>query len=248
MFGRRQKPAAPVPSEDPAHQDSPGTQAVMRHVQLQLREKPLLGAQIASKEIVNNLYERAKNERGMQIELLATILGGLAGRASLLAALAGQASGHAVLGKLTLNRIGIADGSTLLMGDAINYQLAESTYSVFGLIAGYLQSIGEPVPDAHEYFAYGARTVGKPEFGIPRYAEGTGVPDSPLAYAQALWAPMSESLRRYAPDPQLWPVTYGFALQQMLGMAKGNFDLQVLVRVAMDSALAVAKVPLQAAA
>lgn len=241
MFGRKKQAAPAEP------QDSPGTQALMRQVKSQLREKPLLGAQIASQEILQNLLTMVKNERGVQIELVATMLGGLAGRASHLAAMAGQASSIASLNSLTINTIGLKDGSTLYMGDAINYQLAESQYSVFGLIGGYLKSIDEPIPDVHEFFRHGAEVIGKPEFGIPRYAEDTGVSDTPLAYADVLWPQFMNSLRRYAPDPQLWPVTYGLAVQQMLGMARGSFDLQVLVRIVMDGAIAVAKTPVPGA-
>lgn len=246
MFGRRQKPQ-PEPAATP--EESPGTLALMAQVRSQLEEKPLLGAQIAGKEILQNAVTMLKNDRGVQVEALAAILGGLAGRACLLAALAGQAGSDPRLNTLTINTVGTKDGASYLMGDAINRQLAEAPYSVFALIAGYLQSVGEPIPDAHEYFSHSSRVLGGPEFGVPRYAPGTGAASTPLEYADALWATFGNSLRRYAPDPQLWPVAYGMAVQEMLGMARqSGLDLQVLVRVVMDSALAVAKVPTRTAA
>lgn len=246
MFGRRKPP----PQEQPAEPlESPGTQALMRQVQSQLAEKPRLGAQIAGQEIFQNILIMVKDERGVQVEVVATILGGLAGRACLMAGLSGQAGNDPALNRLTLNTIGTKDGGTYLAGDAINWQLAEGPYSVFALIAGYLQSVGEPIPDAHEYFRHSARSLGGPAFGVPRFAPGTGVPSTPLEYADALWANVSGSLRRYAPDPQLWPASYGVAIQQLLEMAKGaGLDLQALVRVIMDSALAVSKIPLKAPA
>lgn len=216
----------------------------MRQVQSQLAEKPMLGAQIAGKEIFQNILTMVKDERGVQIEVVATILGGLAGRACLMAGLSGQAGNDPTLNILTLNTISTKDGGTYLAGDAINRQLAEGPYSVFALIAGYLHSVGEPIPDAHEYFAHSAQSLGGPAFGVPRFAPGTGVPSTPLEYADALWPNVSGSLRRYAPDPQLWPTSYGIAIQQLLALAKGaGLDRQVLVRVVMDSALAVSKVP-----
>ncbi|MEC5183246.1 hypothetical protein RCH12_000693 [Cryobacterium sp. MP_3.1] len=243
MFGRRKPP----PREQPAEPlESPGTQALMRQVQSQLAEKPRLGAQIAGQEIFQNILTLVKDERGVQVEVVATILGGLAGRACLLAGLSGQAGNDPTLSRLTLNTIGTKDGGTYLAGDAINWQLAEGPYSVFALIAGYLQSVGEPIPDAHEFFAHSARSLGGPAFGVPRFAPGTGVGSTPLEYADALWANVSGSLRRYAPDPQLWPASYGVAIQQLLEMATGaGLDLQALVRVIMDSSLAVSKVPLK---
>ena len=244
MFGRR-KP--PPPAEQPAEPlDSLGTEALMRQVQSQLAEKPLLGAQIAGKEILQNILSMIKNERGVQIEVLATILGGLAGRACLLAGLSGQAGNDPTLNVLTLSTIGTRDGGAYLVGDAINRQLAEGPYSVFALIAGYLQSAGEPIPDAHEYFAHSVQSLGGPTFGVPRFAPATDAGSTPLEYADAMWDSFSNSLRRYAPDPQLWPTSYGIAIQQMLDMAqRARLDLQVLVRIVMDSALAVSKVPLK---
>jgi hypothetical protein len=241
MFGRRKPP----PQEQPAEPlESPRTQALMHQVQLQLAEKPRLGAQIAGQEMFQNVIAMVKDERGAQVELVATILGGLAGRACLLAGLAGQTGDDPALNRLTLNTIGTKDGGTYLAGDAINMQLAEGPYSVFALIAGYLQSVGEPIPDAHEFFRHSAQSLGGPTFGVPRFAPGTGVPSTPLEYADALWPNVSGSLRRYAPDPQLWPTSYGVAIQQLLEMAKNaGLDLQVLVSVVMDSALAVSKVP-----
>ena len=249
MFGRR-KPPSPATATNPAvPEESAGTLALMRQVQSQLVEKPLLGAQIAGKEILENVLRMIKNERGVQVEVLATVLGGLAGRACLIAAMAGQASSDPALNRLAINTIGGKDGGTYLVGDAINRPLAEAQYSVFGLIAGYLQSVGESIPDAHEFFGHSVQSIGKPTFGVPRYAEGTGAGATPLVYADSLWATFANSLRRYAPDPQLWPTTYGIAIQEMLRVAKQNgLDLQVLVRIVMDSALAVAKIPLKAAA
>ena len=247
MFGRRKPPPPAAQPREPL--DSPGTQALMRQVQSQLAEKPLLGAQIAGKEILQNIVTMITNERGVQIEVLATVLGGLAGRACLLAGLSGQAGNDPTLNTLTLNTIGTKDGGNYVVGDAINRQLAEGPYSVFALIAGYLHSVGEPIPDAHEYFAHSVQSLGGPAFGIPRFAPGTDAGSTPLQYADAMWANVGTSLRRYAPNPQLWATSYGVAIQEMLKMAKGaGLDLQLIVRVVMDSALAVSKVPLKASA
>lgn len=218
----------------------------MRQVHSQLAEKPLLGAQIAGKEILQNILIMVKDERGVQIEAVATILGGLAGRACLIAGLSGQAGNDPTLKMLTLNTIGTKDGGTYLFGDATNRHLAEGQYSVFALIAGYLHSVGEPIPEADEYFRHSMQSLGGPTFGVPRFARGTGTASTPLEYADELWPILSNSLRRYAPNPQLWPTSFGVAIQQMLEMAKGaGLDLQTLVRVVMDSALAVSKVPLK---
>ncbi|TFC00817.1 hypothetical protein E3O42_11985 [Cryobacterium adonitolivorans] len=241
MFGRRKQPPREQPTEP---LESPGTQALMRQVHSRLAEKPLLGAQIAGKEIFQNILTMVKDERGVQVEVVATILGGLAGRACLIAGISGQSGNDPTLNKQTLNTISTKDGGTYLVGDATNWQLAEGPYSVFALIAGYLHSVGEPIPEAREYFTHSVQSLGGPTFGVPRFAPGTGVGSTPLEYADALWPNVSGSLRRYAPDPQLWPTSYGIAIQQLLELAKGSgLDLQAIVRVVMDSALAVAKVP-----
>ena len=131
------------------------------------------------------------------------------------------------------------------MGPAINRPLLESPHSVWALVAGYAQSKGAVLPDLADLAGHGARTVGGPEFGRPRYAVGKEASVLPVQYLDA-WEPMLAQILPFAPDPQQWPVVYGLAVQELFEMTGGQFDLTVLTRVVMDSAIATSKIPVAA--
>ncbi|WP_028049923.1 hypothetical protein [Cellulomonas sp. URHD0024] len=204
---------------------------------------PMVGARIAGRETLQRVLAALKDERGVQIEAVATALGALAGRACQLAATDGVQNRRPEYAGLTVMQVGSKDGQTYLMGPAINRPLAESQFSVWSLVAGYAQSKGAVLPDLGELFAHGTSTVGGPEFGRPRYAPGTAAPYLPVQYL-AVWEPMLPHVVRFAPDPQQWPVVYGLAVQGLFESTGGQFDLAVLTRVVMDSAIATSKVVL----
>ena len=149
----------------------------------------------------------------------------------------------------SLMTVGGANGDEYFVGDAINRPLAESKYSVWGLVAGAANQHGGQVPDLNELFQHSASTLGGAEFGVPRYAPGTNASETPRSYL-ALWDSLQTSVRQSAPSPEQWPVAYGFAIQNLFAMAKGHFGLVVLTRVVMDSAIATSKLklPLRAGA
>lgn len=201
---------------------------------------PLPGAQLGGRIILERLLGSMKDERGVHVESLATALGALAGRACQLAALQGLSSGAPEYQGLSLMTVGGANGDEYFVGDAINRPLAEFKYSVWGLVAGAANEHGGQVPDLAELFQHSASTLGGVEFGLPRFAPGTSTSGTPRSYLD-LWESMQASIRQAAPMPEQWPVAYGLAIQNLFSMAKGHFDLGVLTRVVMDSAIATSK-------
>ena len=214
-------------------------------LQQRIAQDPMIGAKIAGPQVLQAVLAALKNERGVQIEAVATALGALSGRACHLAARDGVQNRRPEYAGLGIMQIGGADGQTYVMGPAINRPLLESPMSVWSLVAGYAQSKGAALPELGELVAHGASTVGGPEFGRPRYAPGTGAPALPVQYLEG-WQPMLTHFLPFVPDPQLWPVVYGLAVQGLFEMTGGQFDLTVLTRVVMDSAIATSKVPVAA--
>ncbi|MDR7080841.1 hypothetical protein J2X01_000110 [Arthrobacter ginsengisoli] len=210
---------------------------------------PLPGAQLAGRIILERMLGSMKDARGVHVESLATALGALAGHACQVAALQGLSSGAAEYQGLSLMTVGGANGDEYCVGDAINRPLAESQYSVWGLVAGAANQHGGQVPDLNELFHHSASTLGGADFGLPRFAPGTSAGATPRSYL-AMWDSLQASVRQAAPRPEQWPVAYGLAIQNLFAMAAGQFDLGVLTRVVMDSAIATSKLhlPLPAAA
>jgi len=208
----------------------------------QSAQDPMVGSRLAGGEVLQRVLAALKNERGIQIEAAATALGALCGRACYLAAMDGIANRRPEYAGLDVVQAGATDGRTYLVGPAINRPLLESSHSVWSLVAGYAHSTGAPLPDLRELVGHGARTIGGPEFGRPRYAPGTESSVLPAEHLAA-WEPLLTHVRPHAPDPQQWPVVYGIAVQGLFGMTGGRFDLTVLTRVVMDSAIATSKIP-----
>jgi hypothetical protein len=198
---------------------------------------------MAGRIILERLLGAMRDERGVHVESLATALGALAGRACQIAALEGLHSGAAEYRGLSLLTVGGANGDEYFVGDAINRPLAESKNSVWSLAAGAAQQHGAQVPDLNELFQHSASTLGGAEFGLPRFAPGTNAGGTPRSYL-AMWEPLQANVRHAAPRPEQWPVAYGLAVQNLFATAKGHFDLGVLTRVVMDSAIATSKLKL----
>jgi hypothetical protein len=218
---------------------------IEQNLHQQIAQDPMVGSKLAGREVLQRMLAALRTEHGVQVEAVATALGALCGRACHLAARDGVQNRRPEYAGLGIIQVGAADGQTYLMGPAINRPLLESTHSVWSLVAGYAQSKGAGLPDIGELAGHGARTVGGPEFGRPRYEPGTDPTVLPVQYLDA-WEPMLTGIVPFAPAPQQWPVVYGLAVQELFEMAGGQFDLTVLTRVVMDSAIATSKIPVAA--
>jgi hypothetical protein len=199
----------------------------------------LAGPQIAAVEVLERVFEWETSDRGMHLEGAVVTLGALAGKACQVAMLVGVEAKDPVYLGLSVADVTGVDGTEFYFGDAINRPLVESTYSVWSLVAGAANSLGATVPEVTELFEHAASSVGTPEFGVPRYAAGTHA-EPPLTYL-ARWDELLPIIRKHAPDAQQWPVVFGIAIQQLFTIAGGDFNLTILTRIFMDSAIAMSK-------
>jgi hypothetical protein len=196
---------------------------------------PLVRPATAGAAVFERLIASLTDERGVHLETITTILGALAGRACRLAA------EHDDAGR-TLNVVETVDGETYAFGDAVNWPLAESPTSVWAILAGAVVQQGGKLPDVAEAFTHSAATLGGPEFGIPRFADGTRSTITPAAAVATFWAPALALIQLVAPDPRHAPIATGFALKQLVeAAAPGGADLEVIARVALDAALTASK-------
>ena len=193
------------------------------------------GVRKAGAAVLDDLLGRPKTEKGVHLESAAVALGALAGHACQLVVLAG---GPEFAGLSMLVASG-KNGDSYYFGDAINRPLAESPNSVWELVSSKAQALGAAIPDRDELFRHAAETVGGNEFGVPRYAPDTF--SEPPASFLPLWDILLPTVTATAKAPGEWPMVYAVALGDLLEQASGNFDLEPLVRIAMDSAIATAK-------
>lgn len=200
---------------------------------------PFVRPATAGAALFQRVVSTLQDENGVHLESITVVLGALAGRACRLAA------EHDDAGR-SLAVVETTEGGVYTLGDAINWPLAESPTSVWSILAGAVVQAGGTLPDVAEAFSHSAATLGSPEFGVPRFAEGTNSAISPAA-ALGYWAPASGLLAGIAPDPRHAPLACGFALRDLVeAAAPGGADLESLARVALDAALTTSKLPLDA--
>jgi len=218
--------------------------ALMAAIAKQKQVDPLVGAKIGGKEVVGRLLSAMKDDKGVHVESLFCALGALAGYACQ-ASLRGQAIVRGVDPNAPFNIVNTADGKTYFFGDPLNGALAEEGLSVWALAAGAARHHGATsLPDINEIFQRTASALGTEQFGVPRAIPGHAAGALPAAYLRSLWPALLPIVKKLAGDPVLWPLTYAFAIQEAMAMAKDTLAPHIALTIAMEAAIPMSKVEL----
>lgn len=138
------------------------------------------------------------------------------------------------------------DGRSYLSGDSMNGLLADDKMSVWNLAAGAARHHGARVlPDPAEMFAHHASLVGTAEFGVPRLPPGHGVETLPVEFAKRLWPSAQAAVMKLGAKPKLWPIAAGLAIQEAIARTKATVAPDVAVRIVMECAIPVSKIPIE---
>ncbi|MGT2425074.1 hypothetical protein [Amnibacterium kyonggiense] len=204
-------------------------------------EDPMVVAKRLSDVVFDLVVVPAKVQQGVPSPIIAQILGTLAGVSSQFVALSALRDGDpACTGSATplLTLIG-QDGETYLFGDAINRPVLESPHSVWELVGGVTQRMGEPVPDVRAIAAVVMERVGGPDFDrcpdLP--------PDAPRARDALVLSGLIGRLRHELPTDHL-PAVFALAYQRMVQTdhdVDPSVDVVQCARVMMHSAIAMSK-------
>jgi hypothetical protein len=204
----------------------------------------LARARATSGAVLTTVMQALKDDRGIHLESLFCALGAVAGCAC-------QASVRAAAiaaGEPPDSRFEVAttpEGKRYLFGDALNRPLAEDRLSVWSLVAGAAAHDGaKQLPDLVEVFKHNAAMLGSEAFGIPRVPIQHPLHDFPANYARKLWPAVQQVLVRELPQPRLWPVAVGLAIQELMAKTRGNLPPDIIARIVIESAIPVSKDPL----
>lgn len=192
------------------------------------------------KAVLDELLRELRTEKGVHLESAAVALGALAGFGCQVAVKLAIKDSGSYHGLSVVTATG-ANGDVYLFGDAINRPLYESPDSVWVQMSTAARELGAAVPDVEELFAYVAGTVGGDAFGIPRYAPETWS-ETPSSFLP-LWGKFSWLFQGRMPASQ-WYLGYAAAFAGLLKMTGRDFDVEPLVRIGMESAIAMAKLAL----
>lgn len=191
-----------------------------------------------------NGSERIKRKLFRHVESLLCALGALAGYACQ-ANLRAQAIAKGVDPNAPFNIVKTSDGKRYFFGDPLNKALAEDKLSVWSLSAGAAQHVGATsLPDINEIFKHTASSLGSEAFGVPRYPEGHSAGDLPINYVKGLWPALLPIVKKFAPEPVLWPLLFAVALQNAIEMSKGAIAPELALSLVMEAAIPMSKVDL----
>ena len=223
-------------------ENNPILVALRRQIQAQEKENPHIAAQIASRIILDKLLALLKDDSGVHVESAFAMLGALAGYAcqqSAVYALAHGDSSHTVM------VIDGADGKQYLFGDAINQPLAEAPLSLWALLAGQAEHLGDhELPDLDAIIAHVSQSVGTPEFGKPRLPPGHDeIRFTPQESLELLWQPFVASLLQALEVPAAdWLLACGLAIQELMAQGKNVLAPHLAATIVMECAVPMSKI------
>jgi hypothetical protein len=135
------------------------------------------------------------------------------------------------------------DGRTYLSGNAITRALVEERMSLWNLaVAAARHNGARSLPDLEEILEYNDSVVGTRKFGLPRLPVDHPVSGSPAGFAKQSWPAVQASLNELAPDPKLWPIAAGLAVQEAIADTKQIVSPEIAVRIVMESAIPVSRI------
>lgn len=249
MFWKKKKPS---PKARPAVEATgprarrgdqhPAVQPLKTAIAAKEGENPHIRAQITAKELVANMLEALKDERGVRVETLLGALGSFAGFSIVYAMVRRLDDGTLKPALPEVMIVELKDGQTYYFGEYINRRLAQDKLSVFGLSAGMAQQAGATdLPDLNELFERTAANLGKADFGRPQLPPDHHTGDLPVNFVKSAYASYLGVLGRYNLSPDDYYLACAFAIQEVITMSKGTIDPNLAIKIVMECAVPASK-------
>lgn len=237
-------PTSPPRPDDPAF--PPAEQALAREIGLQREKDPFAGANTGADLFHDNLVKiLQKDPDGVHAELLVAVPAALAGFACQAATWESLVVGvgHPVYSVFTVTKA--ADGALYPFADPMNQLLLEDPYSVWSLVTAAAHAADEPLPDVEEAVQHVSRTIGTPEFAVPRLPAGLSLGHDPLpALLEASWRRFLPLLGLTCVMPEEWPVLFALATQRGIDAVQDVIEPTAACRIALECALPMTHLPM----
>lgn len=224
---------------------NPALEAMKQVIEAKRKDDPLIGAKIGAKEITQRLISGLKNEKGVHIESLLTALGSLAGYACQSSIREEFIQKKGQPEDQVFAVVSCTNGKTYYFGDLLNKPLIENKYSIWSLAAGAAQQLGaKDIIDVTDIVRHVAETVGSINFGVPRISEDHRPGDTPVNLLKVIWPTLHPLVKQFCENPSEWPIAYGLAIQDVMGMGKDVIDPGLALSIVMECAIPMSKVQL----
>lgn len=200
-------------------------------------------ARVAAPEIIRQIQAILKEQEGrIRMESMLCVLGALAGYACQRSLLV-EVSGKGDTRSEQIRLIQTEDGASFFDGEPLNYHLFQSSHSIWELALVDVR-LEEELPDLDDILRHTVQSMGTPDFGVPRLAQGQYAPYLPVEYVKMMWPSIFSMMRLVCQDPQEWAVAFGFAIQKVLGEYKEQLEMGLALRMVMESAIPMSRINL----
>jgi hypothetical protein len=206
-------------------------------------EREVVGRTIAAMLMARQI--RATGD--IHAESILTEIGALAGFATQMSirqsAKAGQEAG---LGG-ALVEVVTRGGGKYYFSDLLNWMLFENTsappYSIWSYICAVVpEESRASLPDVADIVSYAARTIGTPQFGIPRLPVEHMPRRLPLAALVEHWQAVRDELVACRREPGQWPYDLAVAAQWQMLTSRDTLALPFAAAVVMEAAIPMSKI------
>lgn len=222
--------------------NAPKEEALMRAINKQKADDPLVGLKIGSNEVTQRLLEAIKNDKGVHVESLLAIIGSLAGYSCHAACREELVASAKMTEKEAFKIVSCKDGKNYYFGDLPNKPLAEDKYSIWSLVAGTTQHLGGELYDIKSTFSNSIGAMGSEYFGIPQVPDQHKPNDTPLNYVKSLWPALLPIIDKFCARPMERPILLGLVAQKAIEMSKEVIPPAVAAKLVMECAVPMSKI------
>lgn len=192
------------------------------------------------------MLELKESSSRVRIEDVLTILGALAGFSIQMAI-----RDHFVrLGKMSLQQAFVVvetkDGGTYFFGDTINEGIVSphpKQLALWSFVGGAAQHAGaKELPNLEDISAHVARSIGTPQFGLPRLPPENTPREHPIDLLNKFWNPIRNYMALNVQSAGLWPFILGNSAQLAIIEARDAIDPALSAKIVMEVAIPMSKV------
>ncbi len=179
---------------------------------------------------------------GIHVETLVSALGAMAGFGCQIALREGYAA-RGLSAEKALVVAKTTDGGTYYFGNDLNLPLLEAKpANVWTLVAGGVERAGRPLPDITKIVAFVASSIGSSAFGTTRVAPEHQPHEAPIEALRRHWPEVYATLVRMNYSPMFTGWYFATAIQHLIVEARDVLDASIAGQIAMEAAVAMAKI------
>lgn len=154
------------------------------------------------------------------------------------------------LGQISLQRAFVVmetkDSGTYFFGDIINEGIVSphpKQLALWSFVGGAAQHVGaKELPNLEDIFAHVARSIGTPQFGLPRLPPENALRERPIDLLNKFWNPVRNYMALNVQSAGLWPFVLGNSTQLAIIEARDVIDPALAAKIVMEVAIPMSKV------